>query len=272
MPLLLEKSLDILVKEALNRISNIDGATTPGSNLRLLTTIMNSPIADFYEMLQQSHLNNFVSTAKEDCLDYIGVIVNCVRAKDESDDEYRNRIINQVTTLERCNELSIRTAVLNVEHIADVKIDKFTYGTGSLSLFLIPDNYNDLEAIKNEVMDILDKNVAYGIRYSVDTPELLEVSLHMNIIFMKETSEDERKVIKQEATKALKDYINSRQIGEAIIYNELISQVMNVSEYIYDTDVSYYAINQEIVLHVNQDANINEKFIEAKEDNAIEVF
>jgi len=235
----------------------------------LIIAIINDIQREFYETLQEAHLNAFISSAAGDCLDLIGSLVHCDRFIDELDDPYRERISQNVTALEDCNELAVRMAVLAVDGIADMQVRKYTHGTGSFSIFIIPDDFTNLDGIISNVNAVLDKHEAYGIRHNVEAPDLLEVSIHIRIIYLRDTLESEKGIISEKATQAVADYINSRGIGESLIYNDIISRVMSISEYIYDMDVYHYTIQGDSVLHVNQDCEWFEKFIEAGMTNAI---
>ena len=115
----------------------------------------------------------------------------------------------------------------------------------------------------------MEKHEAYGIRHNAEAPDLLEVSVYIQIIYLRDTLDSEKEIIAEKAKRAISDYINSRGIGESLIYNDIIGKVMSISDYIYDMNIYHYTIQGDSVLHVNQDCEPTEKFIEARTSNAI---
>lgn len=273
MPLHIKKSLDELMNVSITRLQNTtlpNGqhlSATPGSVTRLLLAIINSSLSEHYTRLEEVHLQSFVSTASGEPLELIGEIVNCSRELDEADDVYRGRIAKQVTNLERANELAVRMALYSVNGVQDVHLSQFTHGSGSFTAFIITETAVPSDSILSECRKALADVVAYGIRYNVEGPDLVPVEIGIKLIMT--NNGEASKEIMTECKNRVRDFINSRGIGEELIYNEIVEIVMSASEEIYDMETFEYFIDGVKVLNANQRCRYNERFIESSKPNAI---
>lgn len=273
MALLLNKSLDDLMQTAMKRLGSIGNSsgetitTRPGGVARLLLAIISESLEEFYDTLQVSHLMSFLSTATDQGLDLLGGVLNCEREADELDETYKIRLSQQATSLEAANETAVRLATLSIPGVQDTKLTRFTHGTGSFSVFLITEG----GVISEEIIGIAKEKIrdvaAYGIRYEVYAPTLVPVSLHFKIIFVANATDQD--LIKEQAKEKVQEYINSREISETLIFNEVIESVMGISDDIYDMEVIHYSIKDRPVLNANQDCRWDERFIESSKPDAI---
>lgn len=276
MPLLLQKTATDLTIAALQQLSalvlsgNKRMSVRAGSVARLLLAVINATQSEFYSILQASHINSFLSTATDDgCIDAIGLLVNCTRMTGESNDSFKNRISKQVTILQASNELSIRMATLSVQGVQDCKMTRFTHGTGSFSVFLVTENSVVSESIIDQVTNEINKTVAYGTKFTVTAPDYVPIKIGIKLIFKNGVNGSDD--IINNVKKAVTDYINSKTLGESIIINEIIQQVMGVSDSIYDMNFYSLNVNQKAALISNQDCRENERFITAYTPDAVTI-
>ena len=113
------KTFDELKEEAISDLQAVGFNTSPGAIAKLFMNIVNQNIANLYDTLTVNHIRAFVTTADGAALDAIGVLVQCFRLKDETDDNFRYRIVNQCLTLATSNETAIRLTALTVEGVND---------------------------------------------------------------------------------------------------------------------------------------------------------
>lgn len=266
-----KRSLDELMEISLSRLAATPiKETGPGGIARLLLAIINANIAEFYDVLETNMVNAFVSTASGEYLDRLGELVNCKRLPGETDDNYRYRITRQVTAAEAANETAIRLAALSVPGVKDVLLRPYTYGPGSGSLYVVTDETN-VEIVKKKVQEAVDKVKAWGSKIVVEIPALIPVEMKVKLIFDDRINEADKELVRQTAEVKLKDYINSRSIGEPLIINEIRELIMSSSQYIYDIEVLYFAVNDRPVLLVNQYPAWNERFVESSKRDAVSV-
>lgn len=275
MPLLIKKDLDTLMAITQERVEStvLPGGKrltfSPGSINRLILAIINEIMSTYYERLEEVHLNSFLSTATKESIDLIGELVVCARNEGEEDNSYKLRISEQITALEAANELAIRMTILSVSGVQDVHMQPYTFGTGSFSAFIITEDAvvseDVIAAIKEKVNDV----IAYGTKYEITGPDLVPVEIGVKLILLNGAPAPDS--IKFAVKDKLREYINSKNIGEELIINEIIEIVMSVSSSIYDMNIYQLAINNKAVLLANQQCRWNERFIESSKPNAISV-
>ena len=131
------KTFDELKEEATSDLQAVGFNTSPGAIAKLFMNIVNQNIANLYDTLTVNHIRAFVTTADGAALDAIGVLVQCFRLKDETDDNFRYRIVNQCLTLATSNETAIRLTALTVEGVNDVILKPYSMGAGSFTVIVL---------------------------------------------------------------------------------------------------------------------------------------
>ena len=244
-------------------------STTAGSVARLLLATINVEIENAYEKLEEVHLQAYLSTANGEFLDLFGEMLNLERGN-LTDDEYRYALSKQVTTLECCNELSVRMSLLAVDGVQDITLIPFTHGTGSYTALIITENAVPSESVIAECRKVLEKVTAYGNRFEVTGPDLVPVEVGIKLVVKNDNLVHNN--LKETAKNAIKEYINSRKIGEEIVINELIERVMKSSESIYDIAFFNFKVDNKKVLISNQGCRKHERFIESAKPDSICVY
>lgn len=273
MRLILDKSLEDLNDQVIQELTNHGLSTTPGSICKLLLLIYNKILGNdkdgFYECLRINHMNAFVSTAKDEFLDAIGVLVNCGRLYAETDEAYRYRISHQVLNLAAANETAIRFAALSVEKVQDVVIKKFSYGTGSFSLFIITDS----PVVDDETIALVDKAVnmvvGLGIKYTILNPTLLKTKIRYKLILSSDTTDSERQEVISGVVAAVKNYFSNLSIGGSFIPNQLTESIMSISNKIINYNCVELIMNNKLVNYTFQDCRSNERFILSPEQDSL---
>ena len=133
------KTFDELKEEATSDLQTVGFNTSPGAIAKLFMNIVNQNISNLYDTLTVNHIRAFVTTADGAALDAIGVLVQCFRLKDETDDNFRYRIVNQCLTLATSNETAIRLTALTVEGVNDVILKPYSMGAGSFTVIVLSD-------------------------------------------------------------------------------------------------------------------------------------
>lgn len=264
------KTFDELSTEATSDLAAIGFNTSPGAIAKLFMNIVNKNIANLYNTLTVNHIRAFVTTADGNALDSIGVLVQCFRIKDESDDNFRYRIVNQCLTLATSNETAIRLTALTVEGVNDVILKPYSMGAGSFTVIVLSDeDVTSTEILKNVNYKLQDIH-GYGIRYNVISPTLTYVSIKQKIHLNTNLSDIEKQEIRYDVQLALIDYLSNLKIGEDIVIDKITQTIMNISENILqESNISFY-INGEKALYVNQSCRWFERFIVSRDiDNVV---
>lgn len=264
------KTFEELKTEATSDLQAIGFSTAPGAIAKLFMNIVNKNIANLYNTLTVNHIRAFVTTADGAALDAIGVLLQCTRLKDETDDNYRYRITNQCLTLATSNETAIRLTALTVDGVKDVILKPYSMGAGSFTVIILSDedvtSTGILETVRKKLLDVH----GYGIRYNVVSPTLTYVSIKQRLHLNDTLSDIEKQEIRYNVQLALSKYLSNLSIGEDIIIDKLTQVIMDVSPDIIQESNVQFKINGERALYVNQSCRWFERFIVSKDvDNVV---
>lgn len=252
MNLIFDKSLEDINKSVNARLADEGFDTSPGSIVKLITSIINSEIVDFYELLSTALSNAFVTTATGRFLDALGQTVNCIRLDGEEDEDYRVRIVNSVSILTSSNEHAIRLKILSLDEVLDVRLKNYTHGAGTFTVVPITKDLLIDSGLEFSIRQKIDETVAYGTKYHISKPRKKEVSLSIKLSFVSGTTDSEMRAIMFEVTEAIKRYIINLKLGESLIINELTQRIMEVSESILSYSCTSFKINNKKVNFINQ--------------------
>jgi phage-related baseplate assembly protein len=235
--------------------------TDPGSVARTFLEVLTEEFYDFYSELELSVTMGFVSTASGRYLDMIGMLLNCQRAIDETDENYRARIVNQVYVVAGANITAIRLKALAVNGVKDVIFKEYSHGAGSFSCYVITDDAQASRSILRAVEAAINDTKAYGVYAEVKTPVLIPVELMVRLVFSNDAGAAEKTTIRQNVVRQVRNYINSLSLGDTLVINEVIQQVMDVSTKIKDLDIYSLKVNGTSRHITNQTIKWDEKFI-----------
>jgi phage-related baseplate assembly protein len=269
MILQMEKSLTDLNEIAFRRLEEEGLGASSGRIARLILSIVNEIHAEFYQTLKVSHTAHILSEATGVALDMIGQLLNCTRNEGEDDDTYRYRISKQSLSLATANETAIRLACLSVEGVKDVVMRPYTFGTGSFSVYVVTDTPQTPDNILEEVQNVLEEFKGYGIRAQAFSPKILPVELKARILFDKKVVDLDRQMVRKQAEQAVKDYVNSRNVGETLEPKVIKDMIYNSHKDIQEVEIYHFRINNRPCLLVPQEAAWNERFVEASTPEAI---
>lgn len=264
------KTFDELKKEATSDLEAVGFNTSPGAIAKLFMNIVNQNIANLYNTLTVNHIRAFVTTSDGAALDAIGQLVQCFRLKDETDDNFRYRIVNQCLTLATSNETAIRLTALTVDGVSNVILKPYSMGAGSFTVIVLTEDDTASDSILNAVKNKLLNVHGYGIRYNVVSPTLTYVKIKQRLIINSSLSDAEKQEIRYEVQLALNKYLSNLTIGEDIVIDKITQVIMNVSENITEESNVEFYINEEKALYVNQACRWFERFVLSKEsDNVV---
>lgn len=274
MPLHIKKNLHDLMISARKRLDNeltTKGkkvSMTPGSVVRLLIACINAELEEVYDTIEEAHLMSFLSTSSDEFLDMIGEIVNCKR-DGLVDSSYKKKISQQVTVLERANELAIRTAALSVPGVADIEMKPFTHGSGSFSIFVLSEQSAPIEGVIENCKEKVSEVVAYGTRFNVEGPVNIGIEIKIKVL-LKNGVEDKEPII-EEVKNNVREYIDSLGLAEPFIINEVIQASMATSDDIHDIKIHELRVDNVRKLISNQSCKWNERFVESTLPGAIDI-
>lgn len=265
------KSFDELYEESSLDLEAAGFSSTPGSIARLFMNIVNKNIGDLYDTLTLNHIRAFVTTADGNALDEIGVLLQCYRLNNESDDNFRFRITAQCLTLATSNYTAVRLSILTVDGVDDCIEKEYAMGAGSFGIVIIPNpNYDANEVLQN-VRSKVENMHGYGIRYDISLADNTPVSIKQHIVISDKLSDIEKQDLRYQVAAAITEYFNSLSVGEMIITDKITQAIMNVSPDIIQEMNEEFYINYKKALYVNQSCRWRERFVLSTEIGSVTV-
>jgi uncharacterized phage protein gp47/JayE len=269
MILLNAKSLEELQTESSAALSELWFSTSPGAIAKLFLNIINKQESDLYDVLTLNLVQAFVSTATDDFLDAIGVLLHCFRNADEEDDDYRYRVTNQILNMATSNETAIRLAALSTEGVQDVMLKKYSFGSGSFSVLIVSDSPITSPSILNSVEVNVEKVVGFGIKFNIINPDLNNVKIQIKLLLKDTVSDGDGQEIKFNVKDALKTYLTTKNIGDPIVIPQITQTIMNVDNEIVSYSCEKLTINGKTTMFVDQDCKWTERFMLSSDPDAI---
>jgi hypothetical protein len=223
--------------------------TSPGARAQALLLIFNKILATYYQALDFNVVMAFVSRATGAFLDEIGVLLNCSRTPGESDDNYRYRISNHVYVVEGANKTAIRLAALSVDHVVNVELTPFVFGTGSFTVHVIVDNMENLDNAVFKVQEELDRVEAFGVKGVAVAPKKVPVFFDVVLSFFGNISDEIRAMASNDIKAALINHINKLTMGQQLVYSDLIYVAKEVGKgIIEDVEIRRMEVNRRQIL------------------------
>lgn len=260
-------TFDELMTESLKSFEATTGQS-PGLIARAILKAINRNIAGMYQTFDLNMAMLALSKAEGRFLDLWGAVLDCKRLENESDNNYRYRITQQVYVVAGTNESAIRLKLLQIPGVANIKIKRYVLGTGSFAVFVIPEADVDYDHIINLVQAELDESAALGIKAIAVKPTEIPVDVSVRIVYRDGVSEAAKYDIQTKARTRLRDYIENLDLGEELIVNEMRERVMSISEQVKDMTITRLSVAHKPVLLVNLECFWDERFV----PNLIEVF
>lgn len=263
MAIIYDNDFESILNRLLEGMADVGLSTSVGSIVRLFTSVIAKEFDNSYKLIDDYMLRCFLSTSYGNYLDAIGFLLNCERLANEEDDDYKNRISKQILLVASANETAIRYAALQVEGVASIKLNQYTYGPGSFTLVVVPENIytnTDYDDLINNVFDALADVVAYGTKYTVQIVNYNFITMDIVPEIKSGLDDVEIEVLKLDIQSAIKEYISKLDLGEKFIIDKLTNVIMNTNENIIDYSCSKFIIDGENVNFVNQETTWCSKF------------
>jgi len=148
--------------------------------------------------------------------------------EDESDDNFRYRIINQTLAAETANSVAIRMAGLSVPGVRDIMLDEYAYGIGTGAVYVestvVPVSTNLLEVVQSQV----DRVKAFGSDIIVKAPTAVGVEIAVTLNLYKLLSPEDDEDLRLRVIDHLYKYINDLGISISLEAVELEKEILSV--------------------------------------------
>lgn len=221
--------------------------TSAGGIARSMLEIFNEEFDDILETLDLNLVLGFLSTSSGVFLDYIGALLNCSREANETDDNYKYRISQQVNTVAAANQTAIRLKVLAVSGVKDVILNQFEKGAGTFTVYVVSDEIDPSQSLLDSVKAVVDDVKGFGIYSEVKGLDVVSVNIKARLV-TDVANPAEILSIQYDATTAAKNYLNNIIGTETAYMSVLSSEMLNSNSKIRSVEIVELLINNEIKL------------------------
>lgn len=258
----MRKTMDEMLSDVFTRLRAQGGITetSPGSVARMFAEVILEQMSPLYDELDLSTTMSAVSTAIGPRLDLVAELVNCVRLPDEPDDDYRARIVNQVSVQQNANLISLRIRALQINGVADVQFKRFTQGAGSFTCYVIPQVFPITNDLLAQIETVMNESAAYGMAFEVKTSTYVPVDLTLNLIFRTKSTSLEREYVRNRVISNVTTYMKELNMGNPIIINEVVQRVMETSEQILDMEIKELRIDSKQYFVKNVEPSLEQQY------------
>ena len=147
----------------------------------------------------------------------------------EIDSNYRFRLANRITSIEGGNEVSARLAALEVPGVADVVLIPFFRGIGTSEILVKAITPTITTGLIAAVSSSVNTVTSEGFVRTVRGPTELGLSMTSTLTPTRVLSPEETTETLENVTQNVSDYVNSLDIGEDFIINEVVETVLATS-------------------------------------------
>ena len=158
----------------------------------------------------------------------------------------------------------------SIPNIAELQITPLAKGIGTVGLFVESTNPITGQALLAQVQATADASTAAGIAVFVEAPSHLFLVGEIELVTSGDLS-----LVESQVRDKVRNYVNSLRRGETLVYNQIISailQVENVSDARFKTmergmyDISTQTVTyKQTIRPVNHPAAVTEKWVTADE-------
>ena len=192
--------------------------------------------------------------------------------EDETDENYRYRIINRFNTAVKANDMAIRLAALSVPGVANVYLRNYEYGIGSTGLFIVSESPIVSQGILNAVQAAVNSVKSASEIVVVSSPTYKAIKMQIRLQFTPDTHVGDKDIIVDQTTTNVINYVNNLGLGKEVVMTEVDRIVKDTSTKIYDFSMDQVGVGDynfqsglieyyEPTLPVNQICDITEKFV-----------
>lgn len=219
------------------------------------TRVYASITPNFSENLSTAAVNSLVV---HDFLPPGGTTVFCTNPKaisprttDETDEQFRARIIKSIRVAASGTAEAIRFAGLNVPGIRDIRMRQAPYGMGSVEAIIVPERVQNADQIFGQAVNAMSSVRSAGIKLFTKAPRSLPFSVELDIIAPSAIGDQVKDVLTKRASVGVSRYVNSLLPGSEFVYNQFLQLIMDSSELVKDVVVKSFNINGQQVMRRN---------------------
>jgi uncharacterized phage protein gp47/JayE len=146
----------------------------------------------------------------------------------ETDANYRFRISQAYTTLERANEAAVRAALLLIPGIAEVQLENRLHGPGTFEVLLIPEGNR---VLPNQILQAeaeISRVTAYTHTAFIREPKY--VQFHADIRVEVDSQIQDKELLHAQVKAAVNDYFENVPLGGLLVVNQVLRAALDVPD------------------------------------------
>lgn len=150
----------------------------------------------------------------------------------ETNANYKFRIANRITEVENANDLAVRLAALAVPGVADIVFIPFHRGIGTFDIIIKAVTPTASDGLISSTQAAIAGVTSTGIVPRARAPVEVGLSLVGTLTYKRQLSSEEERNILNSVTTNVTNYINSLDIAEEFIVQEVLERVLSTSDLI----------------------------------------
>lgn len=230
------------IKDRFYEDSKID--ISKGSVIDMIFKSMSYMLSLAHKEIEKNKKPYLFTKQQGDELDNTGEFLQCPRLANETDENYKYRLMNWTQRNASCNLTAINEAIKTLSFSSSATYVPYTDGVGTATVYLIPYRYDDdfIKNAINEAKDVIDKVVSPSsiIEYAIPTPNKVKLVVYLDI-----KQDSDMNYIKREIATKVKDYINNLAPGSNLMLGAINNIGLNVDGVEYFNVIQVYIDDKE---------------------------
>jgi uncharacterized phage protein gp47/JayE len=195
-------------------------------------------------------------------------IVRCTNPKEigqqltfETDDAYRLRIIKNVRVTTGGTLEAVRYAGLAVTGVRDLRVRQTPYGMGSFEVIVVPERNGSQDQILAAATAAVEAVRPLGTRVYIKSPTGKALDISVDLIMVGASSTALSAAAIKRVQVGVARYFNSFLPGNPLVYNRLISIILDASELVKDVIVRNLSVNGVEIMRRNYQPADDEQIV-----------
>lgn len=235
-----QEILEDITKRFKNKLSERE--LRSGSIIDFYNSAVAEVWEEVYQEIEDAKNPYLYSNLEGELLDDLGILVNCVRKENESDDNYKYRIINWKISSEAGNNKAVETNLLDLTYASYVEQVGFSQGAGTVTYYVIPKEYTD-ETIANALEEVHQK-VSEKTMDSLYKKYVIPTQLPVQLAVYIRSEQGDLEYIKSNLESKIRNYVNNIAPREYLEIGEINKIGVNENYVSYFNVLSYYIGNE----------------------------
>lgn len=215
-----------------------------GSVIDMFLKSFSFMLSKAHKQIEDNKQPYLFSKQKGEELDDTGYFLQCPRLANESDENYKYRLMKWTQRNASSNLEAINEAIRTLSFSSSATYVPYTDGVGTATVYLIPYKYEE-DYIKNAIAEaekVIGKVICPSsiVEYTVPTPSKIKLVAYLDV---KEGSDSN--YIKREIANKVKDYINNLAPGKSLMLGTINNLALNVEGVEYFNVVQVYIDDKE---------------------------